>query len=167
MKKIISCLLILTLLLCMVGCFGENNSSGSEKESILPSQGETGSQETGDEATGEEIDGSSTEQNSTAGTEEEYMKLFPLEPDKTNLPSYAALCSIEPGMTIEEVLSIAGKPQRNEFHETTLTPETSSTFDSFCFVYDSSDGPSIGIVWDLAITSSGELVETVGEIVQK
>ena len=162
MKKIISCLLILTLLVCMVGCFGEDKPSGSEKESILPSQGETGSQETGDEATGEEIDGSSTEQNSTAGTEEEDMTWFPLEPDKTDLPSYSALCSIEPGMTRDEVFSIAGNPQREEIYTTTLRPEISVTIDTLCFVYDSSDGPSIGIVWGYM---SGESVMTVLTIV--
>ena len=50
---------------------------------------------------------------------------IPLEPDKTDLPSYAVLSSITPGMTKEEVFSLVGNPQRVETRMISNRPGTS------------------------------------------
>lgn len=72
---------------------------------------------------------------------------IPLEPDKTDLPSYAVLSSITPGMTKEEVFSLVGNPQRVETRMISNRPGTSIAEKKICYVYDSSDGGSLFVLW--------------------
>lgn len=66
-----------------------------------------------------------------------------LEPDRTDLPDYSVLQKLSVGMTFTEAQSIAGKPQRMESHPVPIRPEASATLNSTCYIYDSSNGPSV------------------------
>ncbi len=66
-----------------------------------------------------------------------------LEPDRTDLPDYSVLQKLSVGMTFTEAQSIAGKPQRRESHIIPDGPGYSSASSKICYIYDSSDGPSV------------------------
>ena len=72
-----------------------------------------------------------------------------LEPDRTDLPDYSVLQKLSVGMTFTEAQSIAGNPQRMESHMVSYSPETSSAMSIPCYIYDSSNGPSVLVcyVW--------------------
>ncbi len=91
---------------------------------------------------------------------------FELEPDKANLPSYADLCKIKRGMTKDEVYSIAGNPQRMEIRPMSIHPTASLTFDATCFIYDSSDGPSICVSWRFAEIGSPTEIVLLVDVIQ-
>lgn len=96
-------------------------------------------------------------ENSTAATSEIDWDLIesrlfeangiPLEPDKTDLPSYAVLSGVVPGMTKEEVFALVGNPQRLEVRKMASRPEQSLAGETICYVYDSSDGRSLYVLW--------------------
>ena len=75
--------------------------------------------------------------------------LITLEPDKQDLPTYEDLCKIQDGMTIDEVYSIAGNPQRTVIYMIQTYPTFSSSYPQpwKCYIYDSCDGNSILIAW--------------------
>jgi len=83
---------------------------------------------------------------------------IPLEPDKTDLPSYTVLSTIVRGMTKEEVFSLVGNPQRVEVRKMSPSPATSIAAESICYVYDSSDGVSVYVLWGHMGSSESDLV---------
>lgn len=101
-------------------------------------------------------------------TNSPYVELIgiPLEPDKTDLPSYAALNSIRKGMTKDEVFALAGNPQRAVFRQTmkTFSDRTSAALvgKSVYYVYNSSEGTSLLVEWGFAGSLDSE--PTVCEI---
>jgi len=101
-------------------------------------------------------------------TSEEHMTKIPLEPDKNNLPSYADLSSIKPGMTKDEVFTLVGNPQREEIRKMPVNEESSLAVDRLCYIYDSNDGKSICVVWGVADPNSHlEVVLMVEDDVQE
>lgn len=82
------------------------------------------------------------------------MTKIPLEPDKSNLPSYADLGNIKPGMTKDEVFTLVGNPQREEIRKMPISATSSLAVDRLCYIYDSSDGMSICVVWGVADAQS-------------
>lgn len=97
-------------------------------------------------------DRSETENSTSTESEIDWAPLsevygIPLEPDKTDLPSYDALKGITRGMTREEVFSLIGNPQRITVWIMSSSPGKSSARETACFVYDSSDGDSLVVLW--------------------
>ena len=59
-----------------------------------------------------------------------------LEPDRQDLPTYAELCEIRVGMTVDEVVALVGNPTR----------EIVDPIDyRITYVFDSCDGDSVGV----------------------
>ncbi len=83
---------------------------------------------------------------------------IPLEPDKTDLPSYAVLSGVVPGMTKEEVFTLVGNPQRIDIVLMPVAPGRSSAFETTCYVYDSSDGRSLYVLWGRIGSVDSDLV---------
>ena len=96
-------------------------------------------------------DTTSDESNETVETSEENNQNppvvwgLPLEPDRTDLPSYADLSKITKGMTREQVFSLVGNPQRTERIRMPIDSDPSRELT--CQIYDSSDGKSVYIYW--------------------
>lgn len=113
------------------------------------------------------LDSTSGEHHITT-TSEEHMTKIPLEPDKKNLPSYADLSRIKPGMTKDEVFSLVGNPQREEIRKMPINEASSLAVDRLCYIYDSNEGESICVVWGVADAQSGlEVVLMVETEVQE
>ena len=114
-------------------------------------------------------DTTSDESNETVETSEENNQNppvvwgLPLEPDRTDLPSYADLKKIKREMTKEEVLALVGNPQRVEIRTLPAYPESSSTCDAICHIYDSSDGKSVYVSLGHIGSSSNLVVLRVGD----
>lgn len=75
--------------------------------------------------------------DSTAGqTEpsEEHPTIIPLEPDKKDLPSYADLSRVKPGMTKDEVFALVGNPQREVIRRMPVYEATSLATDTICHI---------------------------------
>lgn len=100
-------------------------------------------------------DSASKEQHiTTAGGKQ----IMPLEPDKKDLPSYADLSKVKPGMTKDEVFALVGNPQREIIRRMPVYEATSLATDTICHIYDSNDGDSICVVWGYANTQSTSVV---------
>lgn len=113
-------------------------------------------------------DSTSGENDITAITSEGNMTRIPLEPNKGNLPSYADLSKVKPGMTIDEVFRLVGNPQREEIRKMPVYQTSSLAADRLCYIYDSSDGMSIRVVWCIADAQSGlEVVLMAEDVVQE
>ena len=97
--------------------------------------------------------------NNTATT----MTRIPLEPNKADLPPYSVLNCVKEGMTRDEVFALVGNPQREEIRELPVGPVHSATSRVICHIYDSSDGPSICVVWGYHVGDDIEVVLTVVE----
>ena len=83
---------------------------------------------------------------------------IPLEPDKTDLPSYAVLSGVVPGMTKEEAFALVGNPQRMDIVLMPVAPGRSSAHETICYVYDSSDGRSLYVKWGRIGSVDSDLV---------
>lgn len=77
-----------------------------------------------------------------------------LEPDRTDLPSYEKLCKIKRDMTVKEVYELVGNPQRIEPHMMSVNQTGSSAHNIEVFVYDSSDGESIGVLFSVRLSDN-------------
>lgn len=88
---------------------------------------------------------------------------FPyIEPEKKDLPVYEDLVQVEIGMTVHDVFSIVGNPQRTETRRVPTMPGFSSTIETTCYIYDSSDGDSIAVFYHIVGDPNQEM--TVYEI---
>ena len=126
-SKCFLCLCLLCLTVCLASCNASSNPDVT-------------------------TDRSETENSTSTESEIDWAQLsevygIPLEPDKTDLPSYDALKGITRGMTREEVFSLIGNPQRITVWIMSSDPEKSSARETPCFVYDSSDGNSLVVLW--------------------
>lgn len=75
-------------------------------------------------------------------TREEMLRL---DPEKQKLPSYDDLSKIQKGITMYEVYSIAGNPQRRELRNIPVGGISSLAYPSDVYMYDSADGKSVGV----------------------
>ncbi len=75
------------------------------------------------------------------------MTRIPLDPNKADLPPYSVLSCVKEGMTRDEVFALVGNPQREEIRVMPDYPGSSVASNTTCHIYDSSDGPSICVVW--------------------
>ena len=145
-----------TILIPIALCLVLSLFSCARKEAVLSTtgdpEGEVGAGASVDTAAAAELDVSSA------------LELFgiPLEPDKTDLPSYAVLSGITRGLTREEVYSLAGNPQRVVSRQviSTFSEMTSLALirDALFYVYDSSDGDSWLVEWSFAGSPDSEPV---------
>lgn len=81
-----------------------------------------------------------------------------LEPDKADLPSYAVLCTLAPDMTRSEVFTLVGNPQRTVSIRIEMRLGRSLAEEHLCYVYDSSDGRSVAVLWGWNGAVNGEPV---------
>ena len=81
-----------------------------------------------------------------------------LEPDKADLPSYAVLCTLAPDMTRSEVFTLVGNPQRTVSIRIAMRLGRSLAEEHLCYVYDSSDGRSVAVLWGWNGAVNGEPV---------
>jgi hypothetical protein len=96
-------------------------------------------------------------------TKEEMLKLVP---DKQNLPSYDDLCKIKKGMSLEEVYSILGNPQRTEIRKVQLPGPSYTSWrphvDTKVYVYECSDDRYLAVAFWRTQT---DVVDVVGYLI--
>ena len=88
--------------------------------------------------------------------------MLKLVPDKQNLPSYDDLCKIKEGMSLEEVYSILGNPQRTEKRKVPVFPFASSTMEVSVYVYECSDDRYLAVYFRHTET---DVVDRVGYLI--
>ncbi len=84
----------------------------------------------------------------SANTDSTTTRIKPtLEPDKDPLPTFAQLSEIESYMTLQKVTECIGNPQRTLYVQDTSITGTSLVPTLVFYIYDSSDGDSIAVIF--------------------
>ena len=100
----------------------------------------------------------------TTRTVRDIIKPEPLQP----LPTHATLSQVKVGMTYDEVYELVGQLSRVDSRDLSIEQENDDQNASFknytVCTYDSSDGASIGIIWDTETDTQQDTVKYVLEM---